>query len=118
LVLLRSRVRLSPSTRETNGDARIRHDQALLVEPLLVGGAGELGHRAREDGPGWIEAFWVLEELPSFDAQAVAAPGAEELRCLEQVLLAGPGHFGDRVAEGCGIRFVDEVGERLDELSV
>jgi hypothetical protein len=31
---------------------------------------------------------------------------------LDQALPAGPGHFGDRVAEGCGIRLFDEVSER------
>ncbi len=60
-----------------------------------------------------IEAFRVLEDLPGLDARAVAALGDEQFRRLDQVLLARPGHFGDRVAEGRGIRPVDEVGERL-----
>jgi hypothetical protein len=42
-----------------------------------------------------------------------AALGDEKLRRLEQVLLARPGDFGDRIAERRGIRLVDEVGERL-----
>src|SRR6188768_840585 len=85
----------------------------LLVEPLLVDGAGELGHRAGEEGAGGIEAFRVLGPLSGLDAEAIALLGGEEARHLDQVLRAGPGHFGDRVAAGCGVRLVDEIGQRL-----
>ena len=90
---------------------------ALLLEPRLVGGAGQLGHRPWQDGPGRIEAFWVVKELPGFDTQAVAALGGEKPRRLEQALLAGARHFGDRVADGRRIRLVDEVGKRLGKRS-